>query len=541
MPRHGWLSFALVLTLAVETTVALRSPAIALDSVTFIEFAQALPRDPIGAMRAQDQHPGYPALVLAAHALVNGLAPTGSATPESWIVAGRLVSILAGAGCVLLVWLIARRMYCDRVADIAALLAAGLPALRQNAADALSDTPHLCGYLAAAWLAQEGLARRSWRWLFASGAASGCAFWIRPEGLSVALVVGAILIAHLARNLRSPRVAGVSLFALACGTLLVVGPYVILAGKLTSKKDPLATSQKPAGFELPYMTAPPLPDLAANQAKQDATAAIAELHIPPAVAISPPPSGGILARIPGALKKYFEELGYGFGYVVWIPWFAGHFAPYRLRPLRSSLLLLLGLGLLHSALVIWLEITAGYLAHRHVMPIIAIATPAAAAGVELFGRGFGALVRRSAWAPQWALTISLVLVAIATPFGTRPINAVATPVVEASDWIRRQSSPGQTLLANSAYPRFYSRLNGPLLGIDVTDLNAALRDLRPDFVLLDVDSRLYAAPQDDDLGAGYQPVLTTRGEGERAWHQVVVFRRIDATSPLSRASDARRR
>jgi 4-amino-4-deoxy-L-arabinose transferase-like glycosyltransferase len=534
MLRRRWLSFALVLTLVVETVVALRSPAIALDSVTFIEIAQDLTRDPIGTMRAQDQHPGYPALVLAAHSLLNGLAPTSAATPESWIVAGRLVSILAGAGCVLLIWLIARRMYNERVADIAALLSAGLPALRQNAADALSDTPHLCAYLLAAWLAQEGLARRSWRWFLASGAASGCAFWIRPEGLSVALVVGVVLGVHLLRNVRSPRGAGVSLAALACGAMLVVGPYIILAGKLTSKKDPLSTAQKPAGFELPFMSAPPTPDVAANAAEQLASPAIAELKISPAIAITAAPTGSLASRFPGALTKYFEELGYGFGYVVWFPWFVGHFGPYRLKPLPSSLWLLLGLGLLHSALIIWLEMTAGYLAHRHVMPIIAISTPAAAAGVELLGRGFGALVRRSEWSPQWAFTISLVLVAIAVPFGTRPINSVATPVVEASDWIRQQSTPGQSVLANSIYPRFYSQLDGPLFGIEVTDLNAALRDLRPDFVLLDVDSRTYTAPESDGLGVCYRHAFATRGQGERAWHHVVVFRRVD--SPISAAS-----
>lgn len=530
MPRHRWLCFALVLTLVVEMIVALRSPAIALDSVTFIEIARALPADPVAVMRGEDQHPGYPGLVLGAHALLNGLARSGAETPESWIVAGRLVSISAGVGCVLLVWLITRRMYCNRVADIASLLTAGLPALRQNAADALSDTPHLCAYLAAAWLAQEGFARQSWRWFLAAGAVSGCAFWIRPEGLSVALVVGALLLVNLLWNLRSWRIPCASLAALACGTLLVVGPYVILAGKLTSKKDPLSTAQKPSGFEMPFMTAPPSPDVAANQAEQQAFEVVAELHISPGIAITAPPTGSIASRVPGAIKKYFEELAYGFGYVVWIPWAVGHFAPYRLRPLRSSLVLLLGLGLLHSALIIWLEITAGYLAHRHVMPIIAIATPAAAAGIELLGRGFGVVVRRSDWSPQWAFTIALVLVAIALPFATRPINVVATPLVEASDWVRFHSTPGQSILANSIYPRFYSRLDGPLYGIEVTDLNAALRDLRPDFVLLDVDSRAFAPPGDHDLGPCYEPALRTHGEGPRAWHQVVVFRRLTSVA-----------
>jgi hypothetical protein len=250
------------------------------------------------------------------------------------------------------------------------------------------------------------------------------------------------------------------------------------------------------------------------------------LQISPAITVTPPPSGALGERIVGSLQKYFEELGYGFGYVVWIPWFVGHFAPRRLTPLRSSLLLFLALGTFHSMLIIWLEFTAGYLAHRHVMPIIVICAPAAGAGIELLGRMVGALTRHADWSPRFAFTIALILVAVAVPFATREINAVATPVVVAADWVRNVAQPGQTVLANSHYPRFYASLEGPIFGIDATDLNASLRDLRPDFVVLDVDSRLYAPPDADDLGTQYAPAFETRGAGERAWHHVVVYRRI---------------
>ncbi len=518
MPRHGWLTFALLLTLAVEICIAARSPAIALDGVTFIEMARELRRAPLEVMRTQDQHPGFPAMIAGAHAVLAVGLPSDSSreSSESWILAGMFVAIACGLGCVGLVWLVAQRMYNRFVADVAALLAAGLPVLRQNAADVLSDTPHLCAYLLAVWCLQEAFARASRTWYLAAGLASGWAFWIRPEGLSVAIVGGMLLSLAFVSGRLPRRQTAINGLALVCGAALLCAPYVFLTGKLTSKKDPLATVQKPVAFEMPFVdTAPttanssgPLPEVA------------------PAIAVTPAPSGDWSNRLTGALKKYIVELCYGFGYVVWIPWVIGHFAPGRLPPLRSSLLLLGSLGLLHSMLLIWLALMAGYLGHRHVMPIIVVALPAAAAGIELLGRLAGKLAKRPQWAPHLAYATSMMLVAIAIPFNTRPNNSVAAPVVEASAWVRTASTAGQTLLANSRYSHFYAELDGPILGIDAVDLGGTLRDQRPDFVLLDVDSRAFAPPEAVSLGAEYRPAFETRGDGDRSWHRVVVFRRV---------------
>ncbi len=529
MPRHGWLTISLLLTLAVDVYVAARSPAIAPDGVTFIEMARELQRAPLDVMRAQDQHPGYPALVVGAHTMLALDGADESLRPSAgkWIVAGKLVAIACGLGCVALVWLIARRMYDRQIADIASLLAAGLPVLRQNAADVLSDTPHLCAYLLAAWCLQEGFARSSRRWFLAAGMTSGCAFWIRPEGLSVA-IVGGLLVAMTFCLGRLPRRQTVLCgLALVCGTTLIAGPYVVLTGKLTSKKDPLAASQKPVAYEMPFVDAQPTPTASAAPTVQVASA----------IEVTPAPSGDWSPRIIAAVKKYFVELGYGFGYVVWIPWAFGHFAPGRKRPLSSSLGLLASLAMLHSVLLIWLALMAGYLGHRHVMPIVGVAFPAAAAGIEWLGRRGGEFVRRPHWAPQCALAISLILVAIAIPFSIRPINSVASPIVTAADWIRTESSSRQTLLANSRYPRLYAELNGPIFGVDVTDLGGALQTVQPDFVLLDVDSRAFTPPRAWELGAAYEPAFETRGEGNRTWHRVLVFRRVSPpNAPQLRAA-----
>ena len=56
---------AMVLAALIQIVVAVRSPVIGKDSITFISIGRDLLRDPVHTMRSVDQHPGYPALVVA--------------------------------------------------------------------------------------------------------------------------------------------------------------------------------------------------------------------------------------------------------------------------------------------------------------------------------------------------------------------------------------------------------------------------------------------------------------------------------------------
>ncbi|HEX7446490.1 MAG TPA: glycosyltransferase family 39 protein, partial [Pirellulales bacterium] len=287
--RYAGLLAALALAAALEAAIIARSPIIAKDGIGFIRIAHELADNPVATLRLEDQHPGYPAMVLAASRLVQRV--TGKSDFDAAILGAHLAAALCGVMSVLLLWLFVRRLYEARVANVTGLLAAAWPLLRRNAADGLSDTPHLMFYLAAAWLAAEGIARRRVALLAAAGLASGLAYWVRPEGLVPGTAAGVVLIANLVGRLgwrsslcrerplwrsanfeltshRPPRNAteGVpyrewrdssppfisalnapserrlwslaGLGALAGAMLLVASPYVLLAGKVTSKKMP---------------------------------------------------------------------------------------------------------------------------------------------------------------------------------------------------------------------------------------------------------------------------------------------------------------
>ncbi|MBL9125345.1 MAG: glycosyltransferase family 39 protein, partial [Planctomycetaceae bacterium] len=164
----GWMA-ALLIAAILQGIVAWRSPLVARDGIDFIRYAQGLPEQGRELIRVKDQHPGYPLLILECAALVR---PWVASETQLWIIAARIPSLALGLGSVAVVWLLARRLFDRWTADLAALICAVMPIFRQNAADALTDSPHMFFYLLATWLACEGLTRMSWPWWAGAGAAS---------------------------------------------------------------------------------------------------------------------------------------------------------------------------------------------------------------------------------------------------------------------------------------------------------------------------------------------------------------------------------
>jgi len=96
------LFIALAVTAGVEIALAARSPLIAKDGVTFIGIAQQLAVSPIETIRASVQHPGYPAMILAARRVIGLFGPVDDLS--AWIWAARAPVMLFGLLNVLVFW-----------------------------------------------------------------------------------------------------------------------------------------------------------------------------------------------------------------------------------------------------------------------------------------------------------------------------------------------------------------------------------------------------------------------------------------------------
>lgn len=464
--RYGGLIAAVLIAATLQAVISARAYSIHVDGLTFIAIAQELSRDPLETIRIRDQHPGYPALILA---LATALRPVaGWSEPELWTHAALMASGICGILSVVVMWLFARRLFDVRVANIAAIAFAVLPLFRMIASDALSDTEHLFFYVLAAWLAAEGFARQQARWFAAAGAASGLAFWVRPEGLEIALIAGLLLGIQFVfgRRLR----AGVALAAVACTSLLVVGAYVGVAGKITSKQLPWAKKRAQPIFVIEESQA-------AVRAEQKAAAAASPAAPPPAVAPAVIHKR-VVARVAWkAIHNFIKNIVWGFRYVFLPLYLIGNVELYRRRPAWWVWNFPLWVGVLHFVVLCGVYFISGYIDQRHVMPLIALAMPFAALGVIWVGDKLAGLL-----APRFSPRTCVAVVAVASclivvPRTLVPMNPELQAVFVATHWVQQQSHGGDAVISNSPYIAFYAQLPGADLNPETTTVDAAVAQL----------------------------------------------------------------
>ena len=479
--RYKGLVVALIVTAALQATIIVRSPTITADGIIFISIARQLPDGAVEAFRKQDQHPGYPAMLLGATRVAQDLGVR--AEPESWMLGGQIVSFACGLLTVSMVWLLGRELFDARAANVAALIFAVLPVARGNAADAVSDTPHLAFYLLAAWLATVGIGRGRTIWLAAAGAVSGLAYWIRPEGLEVVIVACVFLVFHARRTRWGFRRFALAEVALIGSALIVAMPYLVLAGKVTSKQltfakyeptpmhiEQLAQVNVPAEPVATSATLPTVEQIGSNPAPLSTAA--------PAVVVKTQYTVWLVAKLVGeGIMALLNSIGQGFKWV-FLPFYVlGHLELARRRPNWLQIRYVVYFGALHCLILLAVFVISGYIGHRHLLPLIALAMPCTALGVIYVAE---IVVRRYQARPAFAVWgIAGLSCALVLPYTIRPFSREFIPVIAATHWVEQRAEPGAGIVSNSPYVAFHGALPVSQLGNHASRIDEALAHGKP--------------------------------------------------------------
>jgi hypothetical protein len=183
----------------------------------------------------------------------------------------------------------------------------------------------------------------------------------------------------------------------------------------------------------------------------------------------------------------------------------GHIECARRRPRWLQVGMLALLGVTHFCLLLAVFILSGYIAHRHVLPMVAIAMPWVALGI-FFVAGYcsrlTSLPRDYAAAGILAVCCTSVL-----PYTVRAQNREFIPVMAATQWVEQQAPEGAGIVCNSPYVGFYGHRPIAYLSHEAPSLEQALAKGSPgtrfDYVVLHVNAHEYLTQWADQVAERY--------------------------------------
>ena len=235
--NERYLPLALVIfSLCIGIYLITTTRIIAKDGVTFIEYAKNLTVSPTSTILSQDQHPGYPFLILTAHKITNILHKGTSI--RSWVYCAQSIALLFRLLTVVTMYFIGKVLVGTRTSFWAILLLIMLPKPAEYGSDALSDWPHMFFLSTGFLMLILGAISRRW-WLFGfAGLIAGMGYMIRPECAQLVAYGFLWLVPQLLwvkRNLNRRRVM-LALTLLLIGFLVSAGPYMKFKGAIFPKK-----------------------------------------------------------------------------------------------------------------------------------------------------------------------------------------------------------------------------------------------------------------------------------------------------------------
>ncbi len=206
------------------------------DGLKFIRMAQRFQhQDTLEVIRGSDQHPLYPALIALVEPLVAAFLGHG---PDTWRITAQGIASMASIASIIPLHGLARSLFGDRIAILAALVYVLLPLPLEIGHDTLGDSLGLLAALSVLSLGARGLRTGSLVAFFGSGTAAGVGFLARPEvalaAVSVALVGLVQVVRRNATDAARTR-TWLSTATMGMTFLVLVGVYALAKGEVSEK------------------------------------------------------------------------------------------------------------------------------------------------------------------------------------------------------------------------------------------------------------------------------------------------------------------
>ncbi len=416
---HLWILLAIALCVGIYLIVT--TAAISRDSVIYIEYAKKFVGTPTETMLEEDQHPGYPVMILAAHKTAGLFTENG--TVFAWIHSAQSVTLAFRLLAIVVLYLLGKDLVGPRFSFWGVLIIILLPKSAQYGSNALSDWPHLF-FLATGFFLLIRAATSRKLYLFAlAGITAGLGYLVRPECAQLLvyglLWLGVVFLAG--RTWGRPKTV-LAVVLLLVGFLIVAGPYMGLKAKPFPKKS---------------------------------------IDIHDIVDMRWPSTSKALLKLGGNIGDTLEW--------VFVPaWIIGLYGSFRKTSLyKAQQFFVIAFVVLNVALMIWLYKNSSYMDKRHTFPLVVFTIYYVPGGIELLASWLGNIKGKKAKLAtnnkQLVFYVLLAIgIAVCVPQLFRPLNYEKLFLRKAAQWLAANTDEHDPIALFNADRRiaFYAQRRG---------------------------------------------------------------------------------
>ncbi len=474
--RHVmFLAGLLALSSVIQVLLVTRATLPAPDTVRFAAVAQSMQQEGLLATLARDgEQPLFPLWMGWVH--TTGEKVFG-ASGVTWAGTAQFAAAVPLVLSLVPLYLLMLRLVGPKAAAVGGLLFCVLPEVARLGADGISDTTHLLFFCIALWAiveyfsAAKGPRRGAVRmarpplWLLAGGMATGVALLARAETLVLAASLGAALL--LFQRTSGWRQTWASLAAASgcflLGVAVVWGP--LLAATDSTAPEAIAARVLGRPGAVPAVSTSPAPEtaeIASGWLLDDGRSA--------AFDIKDRTTSTRRRGLATAIVRFLRELADATGYWVGALALFGAWRLGRWRAAPCDRLLQIFFALFSLA-TIATAANEGYLAPRHLLPLVVVSIgPAGCGALELAvvlarrldRRAAGPLRTRWAECPavgrrRWAGAIVLLAAAACSPQTLLQIHHSRLGHRMAAEWLGEVAPPGSAVLDTQGFTGLYGR------------------------------------------------------------------------------------
>jgi len=439
-------SILLAIALCIGVYLIITTVIIAKDGVTFIEYAKNLTVSPTSTMLSQDQHPGYPLLILAAHKMTRVFYE--SASIRSWIYCAQSVTLIFRLLTVIALYFIGKDLAGAKFSFWAILILILLPKPAKYGSDALSDWPHFF-FLATGFLMLiRGAEGRKW-WLFGFvGLTAGMGYLVRPECAQLVVYGSLWLVPQLfwSKLAVSRRKVMSALALLLIGFLVTAGPYMKLKGAVLPKKGVGGFASNVQSYDVYDY----------GQRDQTHSTAIYTASFVP-------------SDIVGAFGKLAQNIGETLMWFFVLPLLIGIYKYFKERNWQEpGKLFITALIALNIPLLIWLYCKHGYISGRHTLPLVAFTIFYVPIGLQLMGswlqdrfsKKTDQIPVMEAGRQFWFLVLLAIGLSICTPKLLTPMRTKKQSYRHGAQWLANHTEESDIIAVPDVRISFYAQRKG---------------------------------------------------------------------------------